>query len=491
MAVVEIGNLTFQYPGSDKCALSGVNLKVEPGELVLLCGKSGSGKSTLLRLLKKEIAPYGKIGGRIHISEQEIGFVGQNTQSNIITDTVMGELAFSLENKGLSSSKISLKIAQTASFFNLNQYINEKTENLSGGTKQLLALACAVSVNPGILLLDEPCSQLDPISAANFRNTVFRLNKERGVTVIICEHSPAMLSRADKILFLENGKALYTGEPNGFARFLTEENNDMALMLPPYTQILKSRTLDFAAAREEIKSVKEKAAEEYINAPPAVTVKNLAFAYKKNTPDVLFGMNYKAQRGKINAVAGANGCGKTTLLKCIAGVLKPYGGKVKKTGKTAYMPQNVYAMFINDTVAEEVNSEEILRRYSLENLKGRNPFDLSGGEAQRLALAKIEQTGADILVLDEPTKGVDAVFKKYLADILRGWCSNGKTVILATHDLEFAGRYADTCAFLFNKTIVSLEPRRQFFAALDIYTTSLSALTGGRIVSVDDAEVPQ
>ena len=491
MAVLEIKNLSFQYPGSDKYALSGVNMQVEPGELVLLCGKSGSGKSTLLRLLKKEIAPFGKLNGNIYIADEEIGFVGQNTESNIITDTVMGELAFSLENKGLTSDEILLKIAQTASFFNLNQYINEKTSNLSGGIKQLLALACAVCVDPKILLLDEPCSQLDPISAMNFRNTVVRLNKERGVTVIISEHSSEILSRADKTVYLENSSVLYTGSPAGLAQFLIEQKKDMALMLPPYTQILKSKTLDFAAAREEIKSIKEKAVSEYKITPESVTVKNLAFAYKKNMPDVLFNLNYKAYKGKINVIVGANGCGKTTLLKCIAGVLRPYGGKIKKIGKTAYMPQNVYSLFLGDTVGSEINSEEILRRFSLLDLKSRNPFDLSGGEAQRLALAKIEQTGADIVVLDEPTKGVDAVFKAELAGILKNWCENGKTVILATHDLEFAGRYADNVAFLFNSIIVSSAPRRQFFAALDIYTTALCALTGGRIVSVDDAEVAQ
>ncbi len=489
MAVIEIKDLTFEYPGSENRALCGIDLSIESGELVLLCGRSGSGKSTLLRLMKKEIAPFGRTGGFIRLGEEEIGFVGQNPESNIITDTVMGELAFSLENRNLSREEITLKIAQTASFFNLNQYMNEKTQDLSGGTKQLLALACAVSVNPRVLLLDEPCSQLDPISAMHFRDAVFRLNKERGVTVVICEHSPAMLGRADQVLFLENGNALYTGSPEGLAGFLTEHHNDMELMLPEYTRILKSRTLDFSSARTEIQNVKEKAVSDYIQTPAAVKVKNLAFTYKKKSPDVLFGVDYKAQSGRINVIVGANGSGKTTLLKCISGILHPYGGRITKKGKTAYLPQNVYSLFLCDTVSGEVNSDEILRRYALEELKERNPFDLSGGEAQRLALAKIEQTGADILVLDEPTKGTDAVFRACLADILHAWCLAGKTVILATHDLEFAGRYADNAAFLFNGYIVSSAPRRQFFSALDIYTTSLSALTGGRIVSVDDAEV--
>lgn len=489
MAVIEVKNLTFRYPGSNENALTDLNMAVQPGEFVLLCGRSGSGKSTLLRLLKKEIAPYGEMNGTISIEPTEIGFVGQNTESNIITDTVMGELAFSLENRGYENEKISLKIAQTASYFNLNKYINEKTHDLSGGVKQLLALACAVSVNPHILLLDEPCSQLDPVSAMNFRNAVLKLNRERGVTVVMCEHSSAMLSMADKVIFLDNGRAEFYGVPNEFARFLTKRKKDMALMLPAYTRLLKSRTLDFASAREEIKEIKEKPVAEYNDGKVSLSAKKLAFAYKRNAPDVLFGADYKAQAGKINVIVGANGCGKTTLLKCLAGVLRPYGGKIKKNGKTAYLPQNVYTLFLNDTVAAEIKNDDILRRFSLEKLKGRNPFDLSGGEAQRLALAKIEQTGADILLLDEPTKGTDAVFRSQLAGILRSWCEQGKTVILSTHDLEFAGRYADNAAFLFNGQIISCAPRRRFFASLDIYTTALAALTDGRMVSVDDAEV--
>ena len=489
MALVEIKNLTFAYPGSEKNALCGVDLSAEAGELVVVCGTSGGGKSTLLRLLKKEIAPYGKLSGRIEAENCEIGFVGQNVESNIVTDTVLGELAFALECRDFTDKEISLKIAQAASYFNLNKYINEKTDSLSGGVKQLLALACAASVNPRLLLLDEPCSQLDPISAQNFKNTVLRLNRELGVTVVASEHSPQLLPHADKILFLENGKAQFCGCPEEFAHYLLENEMPFSLILPPYTRLLKSRTLDFAAARREIADVQARPCEDIQKHAAAVTVKNLAFAYGRKQPDILFGMDYTAEQGRINAIVGANGCGKTTFLKCLAGILRPYGGKIKKNGKTAYLPQNVQTLFLYDSVNKEVNSKALLSRYGLDAFRQRNPFDLSGGEAQRLALAKIEQTGADILLLDEPTKGTDPVFRAKLAGILKAWCAAGKTIILSTHDLEFAGRYADNVAFLFGGNIVCTERRRKFFAALDIYTTSLSALTNGRIVSIDDAEV--
>lgn len=489
MALVEIQNLTFSYPHSSTAALSGIDLAVQPGEMLVLCGPSGGGKSTLLRLLKKEIAPYGKRFGRIETADCEIGFVGQNPEGNIVTDTVMGELAFALECRGFTDKQISLKIAQTASYFNLNPYIHEKTDSLSGGVKQLLALACAVSVNPRLLLLDEPCSQLDPISALHFKNTVLRLNRELGVTVIACEHAPLLLTGADQVMLLKNGKSEFCGTPSAFAGYLLDSGDPFSLILPPYTRILKSRTQNFAAAREEMAQIKAKPAEDIKKSPAAVAVKELAFAYEKKLPDVLFGLRYEAEKGRINAIVGANGSGKTTFLKCLAGILHPYGGKIKKNGKTAYLPQNVQTLFLYDTVEKEVSSEALLERYELNGLRHRNPFDLSGGEAQRLALAKIEQTGADIILMDEPTKGTDPVFRAKLAGILKAWCAAGKTVVFSTHDLEFAGRYADNAAFLFGGSIVCAEPRRRFFAALDIYTTSLSALTDGRIVSVDDAEV--
>lgn len=490
MAVIEIKNLSFTYPTGESPALSGVDLSVESGEFVLLCGRSGSGKSTLLRLLKKEIAPFGKISGKIR-TDGVIGFVGQAPESNIITDTVYGELAFALQNSGMTRSEISLRIAETASWFNLNGYINEKTENLSGGVKQLLALACAASAKPDILLLDEPCSQLDPVSAENFRNAVLRLNRERGVTVLICEHTCDLLGGAHRALFLESGRVAFFGAPADFARFLSAEKSDMALMLPPYTRLLKSRTLDFVAARREIDCVKEKPIAQPEPKNFAVRAKGLAFAYKKGGRDVLFGLDYKAESGKINIIVGANGSGKTTLLKCLAGLLKPYGGRIKRSGKTVYLPQNVYSLFLRDTVWQELQSKELLHSFALEGLESRNPFDLSGGEAQRLALAKAAAAGADILLLDEPTKGTDAVFRAEFARMLRQWCSLGKTVVAATHDLEFAGSYADNAAFLFNGAVAASGGRRQFFASLDIYTTALSALSGGRIVSVDDAEAGQ
>ncbi len=487
MADVEIKNLSFSYPFASNAALSDVSLSVDSGRLCLVCGSSGSGKSTLLRLLKSEIAPHGKKWGNIFV-RGKIGFVGQDAESNIITDTVYGELAFGLQNTSLSRAEIALKIAETASYFNLNKYINCKTAELSGGTKQMLALACAMTSSPDVLLLDEPCSQLDPVAARSFYSAVLRLKAEMGITVIVADHRSDLLPNADSVLYLKCGKAAFFGSPCGFAEYLPSHGDSMAQMLPAYTQILKSRPLDFSTAKQMLKSVIEKPASPIPQAAHALTACGVAFAYKKGADDVLFGLDYTAEKGCINAVVGANGSGKTTLLKCLCKILKPYGGKIKMQGKAVYMPQNVKAMFLQDTVEAEIPDEELRRKFGLFGLSGANPFDLSGGEAQRLAIAKVVQTGAEILLLDEPTKSVDAAFKTELAEFLKSLCDEGKTVVLVTHDIEFAGRYADFASFLFDGKIAASAPRREFFAALDIYTTALSAMTGGRIISVDDAE---
>lgn len=492
MALIEIKNLIFSYPNSRNNALNGIDLSIEQGEICLVIGKSGSGKSTLLRLLKKEIAPYGKISGEIHLESHDIGFVNQNVESNIVTDTVQGELAFSLQNSGTSKKKTALKIAETASYFNLGSVIHKKTDILSGGTKQIVSLASVFTDKTDILLLDEPVSQLDPFAGDEFINAILRLNREQGVTVLISSHRiDSILPSADKVAVVESGKIIFCGAPRDAAAFLVEADHDMKLCLPQYTQVFKGNPVDFVSAKRLVPELKYKERTEKDKSSPAITVKGLRFTYKKDLQDILYNLDYKAEQGKINAIIGANGSGKTTLLKCLCGVLKCYGGKIKSSGKTAYMPQNVYTMFLCDTVEQEIANADILRRFNLEELAQRNPFDLSGGEAQRLALAKIIALDCDILLLDEPVKSVDAPFAAYFAKMLRQLADEGKTIILVTHNLEFAGRYADNAAFLFNGRIAASATAGELFASLSNYTTSISKLTGGRAVCVDDIEVTE
>lgn len=490
MAVLEIKNLTFSYPSSDNNALSGINLSVNEGEFCLVIGRSGSGKSTLLRLLKKEIAPFGKIDGEINLCHDKIGFVSQDIESNIVTETVRGELAFAPENMGAPKNKINLKIAEIANYFSLGGVINNKIETLSGGMKQMAALASVMTAEPKILVLDEPTSQLDPVSAENFINKIVKLNKEQGITVILSEHKiDNILPLADKIIVLDGGKVAFCGAPNEAVNFLIDTDNELCAMLPTYTLALLSHPISFADAKKHADEITPKSNITYQKREPALTAKSISFAYGRGQRDVFFSLDYAAEKGKINAIIGANGSGKTTLLKCFSKIYKCYSGKIKACGKTAYMPQNVKTLFLFDTVGEEVSSIEILNQFSLGGFENQNPFDLSGGEAQRLALAKIISIGADIILLDEPTKSIDCVFKTELAEILKSLANSGKTIIFATHDLEFAGRYADNVSFLFDGEIITSAPRREFFSSLDVYTTALSRLTSGTVVSLDDIEV--
>lgn len=491
MAFLEIENLSFTYPGGERKALDNVNISVYEGELCLVVGKSGCGKSTLLRLLKKEIAPSGTACGKIKNSAVNIGFVNQDVESNIVTDSVCAELAFALENLGYGRDKTGLKIAEIASYFNLNSIFNDKTDNLSGGTKQLLSLASALVSNPQMIIFDEPVSQLDVVSAENFINTVIKLNREQGITVLISSHKiDSLLPVADKIIYLENGGASVFESPQDFADFLIKKDDDFKSVLPAFTQVMADAPIDFISAKKSALNLEfcDNLIENN-SAEKALEAKNISFAYKKGLNNVLYRLNFCAYKGKINAVIGSNGSGKTTLLKILSGIYKPIGGKVKSNGKVCYMPQNVKTMFLKDTVFEELDCDEVcLRQFDLERLKNRNPFDLSGGEEQKLAVAKIIKTGADIILLDEPTKSVDAVFKSQLAKMLRTLCSKGKTVVIVTHDIEFAGRYADYVSFLFDGNIISANERKKFFSNLDVYTTVLSRLTDGRAVSVDDVK---
>ena len=492
MALIEIKNLIFSYPQSAENALNGVDLSVEEGEICLVIGKSGSGKSTLLRLLKKEIAPYGNISGELSVTAESIGFVNQNIESNIVTDTVRSELSFAPQSMGKSREKTALCIAEAASYFNLGGVFDQKTESLSGGTKQITALASAFTAGAELLILDEPVSQLDPAAAEDFINIILKLNREQGPTVLISSHRiENILPYADKVAVMETGKIIFCGTPAETAEFLIDSDNEMKAALPPYTQAFKGNPIDFRRAKRASGELIYKNRETAGKNDNATDVKGICFTYKKGLPDVFYGLDYKAEQGKINAIVGANGSGKTTLLKCIGSVLKCYGGKIKSKGKTAYMPQSVQTLFVKDTVFEEIGNGELLSRFGLSGLSDRNPFDLSGGEAQRLALAKIMSVNADILLLDEPTKSVDAPFAAEFAKMLQALAGEGKTIILATHDLEFAGRYADNAAFLFGGKIAANASAREFFSMLEAYTTSISRLTKGKAVSVDDIEVAQ
>ena len=518
---IKIKNLIFSYPNSEKTALNDINLTINQGEFVTICGKSGCGKSTLLRHLKPILTPHGKTSGEIYfngksiydLSDREqaenIGFVMQNPDNQIVTDKVWHELVFGLESLGINSAEIRSKVAEMASFFGIQNWFYENVANLSGGQKQILNLASVMIMNPTLLLLDEPSSQLDPISAHDFFTMLERINTELGVTIILSEHNLSeVFPLSDKVVVMENGKITAENTPYKIGEELKQ--NSMFAALPTPTKIYYSlgnnsgncpitirdghKWLEKQQINEhfEFKSEKNR-----INTEPILELKDVWFRYEKNSDDILKGLSFKVHENEFYAIVGGNGVGKSTALSVISKINKPYRGKVfiNDDTKVAVMPQNPQSLFLKKSVLEELYDavfdvekekrkneiEYVIKLCELDNLLENHPYDLSGGEQQRVALAKMLLRKPDLLVLDEPTKGLDACFKRKLATILKSLQKNGMTVLMVTHDIEFCAEYADICAMFFDGKIVSEAPPRKFFAENNFYTTSAKRMADGII----------
>lgn len=518
---IKIKNLIFSYPNSEKTALNDINLTINQGEFVTVCGKSGCGKSTLLRHLKPILTPHGKTSGEIYfygksiydLSDREqaenIGFVMQNPDNQIVTDKVWHELVFGLESLGINSAEIRSKAAEMASFFGIQNWFYENVANLSGGQKQILNLASVMVMNPTLLLLDEPSSQLDPISAHDFFTMLERINTELGVTIILSEHNLSeVFPLSDKVVVMEDGKITAENTPYKIGEKLKQ--NSMFAALPTPTKIYYSlgnnsgncpitirdghKWLEKQQINEhfEFKSEKNR-----INTEPILELKDVWFRYEKNSDDILKGLSFKVHENEFYAIVGGNGVGKSTALSVISKINKPYRGKVfiNDDTKVAVMPQNPQSLFLKKSVLEELYDavfdvekekreneiEYVIKLCELDNLLENHPYDLSGGEQQRVALAKMLLRKPDLLVFDEPTKGLDACFKRKLATILKSLQKNGMTVLMVTHDIEFCAEYADICAMFFDGKIVSEAPPRKFFAENNFYTTSAKRMADGII----------
>lgn len=521
MEKIKIKNLIFSYPNSEKTALNDINLTINQGEFVTICGKSGCGKSTLLRHLKPILTPHGKTSGEIYfdgksiydLSDREqaenIGFVMQNPDNQIVTDKVWHELVFGLESLGINSAEIRSKVAEMASFFGIQNWFYENVTNLSGGQKQILNLASVMVMNPTLLLLDEPSSQLDPISAHDFFTMLERINTELGVTIILSEHNLSeVFPLSDKVVVMEDGKITAENTPYKIGEELKQKSMFAALPTPikiyyslgnnsgncPITIRDGHKWLEKQQINEhfEFKSEKNR-----INTEPILELKDVWFRYEKNSDDILKGLSFKVHENEFYAIVGGNGVGKSTALSVISKINKPYRGKVfiNDDTKVAVMPQNPQSLFLKKSVLEELYDavfdvekekrkneiEYVIKLCELDNLLENHPYDLSGGEQQRVALAKMLLRKPDLLVLDEPTKGLDACFKRKLATILKSLQKNGMTVLMVTHDIEFCAEYADICAMFFDGKIVSEAPPRKFFAENNFYTTSAKRMADGII----------
>jgi len=514
LGIYKIENLTFTYPNQKTPALNEINLTIQQGEFVVLCGPSGCGKTTLLRQLKPAAMPYGEKKGEIlfggiplgelpdYDAAAKIGFVMQSPENQIVTDKVWHELAFGLESLGLKNSEIRLRVAEMASFFGIQTWFHKPVTELSGGQKQLLTLASIMALQPSALILDEPTSQLDPIAASEFLATVNKINRELGVSVILTEHRlEEAFPMASRAIVMNEGKIIADGKPHEVGLLLGERENGMFFAMPapmrawaacgrtgecPITVRDGANWLSKQQVKSDILSDNTQPIK--LNKNIAIDLDDIWFKYEKNLPDVIKGLSFKANYGEITAILGGNAAGKTTVLSLIAELNTPYRGKIVTNAKAYVLPQNPQLLFVEKTVQEdllEILSERnipkdiqlqrlaaMVKLCRLEGLLDRHPYDLSGGEQQRAALAKVLLLQPKILLLDEPTKGLDAEFKCVFAAILRKLTDEGVAVVVVSHDIEFCAEHADRCALFFNGNIVAENTPRAFFSGNSFYTTS-------------------
>ena len=516
MAFIDIQNVTFRYPGAETDSLSEISFSMEKGEFLLLFGETGCGKSTLLRQLKPSICPAGRKTGKILVNGSDIselskreealrtGFVFQNPDNQIVTDKVWHELAFTLENLGVKSEEIRNRVSELAAFFGITDWFHKSVHELSGGQKQILNLASVMIVQPELLLLDEPTSQLDPIAAQKFIELLSRINEEFQTTIFMSEHRlDEVYPRADRCLVMEEGKLLMVDQPEKVTKFLAEEKKPYFDLLPSQVKIpvrmcndYNCRTIRQAkdsltksqADRKKNVVFKKNELPPTMQKKPILEVKNIWFRYEKEGKDILRDFSMFINEGDFLAILGANGQGKSTLLNILCNLTKPYRGKVliqnKKAGRgqipkeIGLLPQNPQTLFLKSTVKEDLETvsyeiQDVVELLGLKEVLFRHPYDLSGGQQQMAAFAKVLLRKPKILLLDEPTKGIEKMKREQLGKVLRRLNEEGTTIILASHDIDFCAEYAKTTGMLFDGTMLSMGNVQEFCENQYFYTTSV------------------
>lgn len=527
MEILTVEALSFRYPECKDPAVRDVSFSVTEGELILLCGATGSGKSTLLRLLKRELVPLGEQHGRVlyrgvpteamseKLSVSAVGFVGQRPEQQLVTDKVWHELAFGAENLNVPQDVIARRVAETACYFGIEGWFSKNVSELSGGQKQLLNLASVMVMSPKLLILDEPTAQLDPIAASEFITTVKKLNDDLGLTVIIAEHRlEELLPLCDRMLVMENGRLTKNGAPRSVVPTFTCSDALFSAMptaarlagmldyrgdAPPLT-VREGRAFIENSYDDHLRALPDRSATATATtattARPALELNEVYFRFARELPDVLHGLDLTVYEGEIFCILGGNGAGKSTALGVAAGLLKPYSGHIRILGQSikgyrdmslykntlSFLPQDVQTVFLKNTVREELYDVGITEEelpYRLDHLLDKHPYDCSGGEQQLIALAKVLASRPRILLVDEPTKGLDALRRAELASIFKGLRDTGVTVIIVTHDTEFAAECATRCAMLFRGQLVSIGTPEEFFSENSFYTTAAARIGRG------------
>ena len=520
---IEVRGLSFTYPGAEAPVLDELDWSVPQGAFALLVGGTGSGKSTLLSLLKPEISPTGACSGELRVlgegvagvdvraSAERVGYVFQDPENQIVCETVWHEMAFGLENLGMPRDEMRRRVAETSYFFGLEDWLHRDTDTLSGGRKQLLSLAAVLALRPRVLLLDEPTSQLDPVAEKNFLHALFRVNRELGCTVVVATHQPRpMLEYATCAYRIEDGRVcevadiaslghregLFSGEVPGWGASRRAKNGVFSSAsgqlgsLDPRAGALgaekglksdKSAEFEVQILPQDDSGVPSRAGGgrilQKMHGGSATTLSEGWFRYDRATGWVLRGLDVTFSAGAVHAIVGGNGCGKSTMLSVLAKTAKLQRGRmVRGAASAALLPQNPKALLVAETVRGELMewastcgydedaAQERAAQLGLDGLDARHPYDLSGGQRQLLALAKLLLIGPELLLLDEPTKGLDLTSRRIIAHALCEHAQAGGTVIMATHDLDFAEQVADDIAMMFDGEIACMEPPTDFFA---------------------------
>lgn len=553
MEIFKIDHLTFSYPEATRYAIEDLSLSVAEGEFLVICGASGCGKSSLLRHFKSVLTPWGdRKGERFFKGKKldevddrqqsaEIGYVLQSPDNQIVTDKVWHELAFGLESLGFDNQTIRLRVAEMASYFGIQEWFNRNVIELSGGQKQLLNLASIMALQPDILILDEPTSQLDPIAASDFLGTIKKINRDLGTTIVISEHRlEEVLPAADRVVVMDHGRIVACDHPRAVGNKLLETGHDMFVAMPAPMRIVAGcqenekydyhwhETCDAAETKWPItvregrkwledqldhQEIREKALPENSeviekNAEPVLSMREVWFKYDRALPDVIRGLSMNVYSGEMFCLVGGNGTGKSTTLSLLSGIISPYRGKITLKGQPlkkydrielyqkilGVMPQNPQSLFVKKNVEldlyemldekkmsideKDARVDHVIELTHLEDLLAQHPYDLSGGEQQRLALAKILLMEPEILIMDEPTKGLDNHYKLELGGILKNLQKEkGTTIIMVSHDIEFCAAFGDRCGLFFDGGLVTVGRPKAFFSGNSFYTTSANRMT--------------
>lgn len=497
MVFIQAENYRFCYPGEEQPAVDIRKLLIHKGAFCLVAGISGSGKTTFLRQLSGNTVLQGKEEGVLDSRATLPAYVWQNPASQIVTDRTEYEIVFGLENTGMPRAQMQRRLAEVVTFFGLEKLMQRDTMSLSGGEMQTLNVAAAVALNPDLLLLDEPTSQLDPVASRHFYELLRQINEELGITVVIAEQRlEEVVPLADQMILMQGGKICCSGKPE---EIFVEIPDNMLPFFPSYMQLYHKMS-DAEVSGEAYVPVAKKEARNWFctsfqpkvpdrmkeNKPQSISIdaiygKKLFFRYEKSLPDVLSDCSFSFDRGRITCLAGGNGSGKTTLLEILHGRYHAYHGKLRNVPEhTACLPQQPGYLFLKDSVGECCSGRKqmtsLLSYFRLDELWKRHPADLSGGELQRLGLCHVLGEEADLYLLDEPTKGLDGEYKALLGRLLQTMSQQGKTILFVSHDMEFAAEYADFMALMFQGTVQFVADTRSFFTENQFYTTSMNRI---------------